>query len=266
LITVISPNIEFYFKQFSGGERHIQITESPLAIPHKVYINADILSSNDLMDLLLLMEAVEDYYNTRIVFDLCIPYLPYARQDRVCAKGQAFSLSLLNKILNIFVIDTLTTYDVHSEVASNLFKQLDNIEAYEIIENTELQDIIKQSTLVCPDKGARDRVSKVQNISDCPMITCDKVRDPKTGWITSMEVLDENPSYPRTAVIVDDICDGGMTFILVAKELKRLGYTKIILYVTHGIFSKGLEVFDNLIDEMYTTDSFPQTDKVNVLT
>lgn len=45
-----------------------------------------------------------------------------------------------------------------------------------------------------------------------------------------------------TAVITDDICDGGATFIGIAKELRRLNCHKVVLYVTHGIFSKGIEV------------------------
>jgi ribose-phosphate pyrophosphokinase len=58
-------------------------------------------------------------------------------------------------------------------------------------------------------------------------------------------------------VITDDICDGGMTFIHVAQRLKALSAERVVLFVTHGIFSKGLGVFDGLIDHFYTTDSFP---------
>ena len=60
----------------------------------------------------------------------------------------------------------------------------------------------------------------------------------------------------RTAIITDDICDGGYTFIKVAEQLKAKGASKVILFVTHGIFSKGLDVFEGLIDHVYTTTSF----------
>ncbi len=70
-----------------------------------------------------------------------------------------------------------------------------------------------------------------------------------------------------TAVITDDICDGGATFIGIAKELRRLNCHKVVLYVTHGIFSKGTEVFDGLLDQLFTSDSFPQqpSDKISVI-
>ena len=71
----------------------------------------------------------------------------------------------------------------------------------------------------------------------------------------------------KIAIISDDICDGGMTFIGIAKALRALNCEHIVLYVTHGIFSKGLSVFDGLIDQIFTTTSFKQTphDKLTVI-
>ncbi len=56
-------------------------------------------------------------------------------------------------------------------------------------------------------------------------------------------------------------------FIGIAKELRRLNCHKVVLYVTHGIFSKGIEVFNGLLDQLFTSDSFPQqpSDKISVI-
>ena len=51
---------------------------------------------------------------------------------------------------------------------------------------------------------------------------------------------------------MDDICDGGRTFIELAKALKVDGPRSVWLYVTHGIFSQGFGVFAGI----FTTDSF----------
>jgi ribose-phosphate pyrophosphokinase len=61
-------------------------------------------------------------------------------------------------------------------------------------------------------------------------------------------------------LIVDDICDGGRTFIELAKVLRPWTTGKIYLYVTHGIFSNGLDVFNSLIDGVYTANPFPKVD------
>ena len=57
----------------------------------------------------------------------------------------------------------------------------------------------------------------------------------------------------KTILIIDDICDGGMTFKLTAERLKELGAKEVHLYVTHGIFSKGLETLrESGIDRIFT--------------
>ena len=48
--------------------------------------------------------------------------------------------------------------------------------------------------------------------------------------------------------MVDDIADGGASFKYLARKLKELGAAKVGLYVTHGIFSKGLETLKVDID------------------
>ena len=73
----------------------------------------------------------------------------------------------------------------------------------------------------------------------------------------------------QSVVIADDIADGGYTFIKLAEKLKEKGAGKIFLYVSHGIFSKGLDVLlDAGIDCVYTTDSFcdrTSTDKLKII-
>jgi ribose-phosphate pyrophosphokinase len=55
-------------------------------------------------------------------------------------------------------------------------------------------------------------------------------------------------------LIVDDICDGGATFVALARKLREAGAIEVSLFVTHGIFSKGKDLEG--IDNIYTTGSF----------
>ena len=66
-----------------------------------------------------------------------------------------------------------------------------------------------------------------------------------------------------TAVITDDICDGGATFIGIAKELRRLNCHKVVLYVTHGIFSKGIEVLMDCLTSYLPRTVFTTTIRQN---
>jgi ribose-phosphate pyrophosphokinase len=58
-------------------------------------------------------------------------------------------------------------------------------------------------------------------------------------------------------IIIDDIIDGGQTFINIAKELKSKPLKgKIYLIVTHGIFSKGFAELSQYFDGIYCTNSY----------
>jgi ribose-phosphate pyrophosphokinase len=70
--------------------------------------------------------------------------------------------------------------------------------------------------------------------------------------------------------VVDDICDGGATFIELAKHLSNPA--SLTLCVTHGIFSKGVErLFDAGYTKIITTNSYceivndPRVEIIDVL-
>lgn len=257
-------NLDVTFLQFSGGERHVQLgTFEEL----KTFgIRADLRNSNDVFDLLLLADALNQKFDTPELH-IEVPYLPYARQDRVCAPGQSFSLNVLAKILRqIENVKKWVIWDCHSPVG---IKSLGakNILAQDIIKTShELSHLIMDlnSVVICPDKGAIDRTNAIvaafeKDFQPDPVVYCEKVRDPATGQITHMDVKADSLKG-RIAIITDDICDGGYTFVKVAEQLKAKGAKQVILYVTHGIFSKGLNVFDELIDHIFTTNSFKHDD------
>ncbi len=112
----------------------------------------------------------------------------------------------------------------------------------------------KDVILVSPDAGANKKVldfAKYWKFSE--VVRADKVRNVLTGKIESTKVYSSHVSS-KDFLILDDICDGGRTFIELAKELRKLTDGKIYLYVTHGIFSAGMDVFDGLIDKIYVSN------------
>ncbi|MEN5173233.1 phosphoribosyltransferase family protein [Acinetobacter higginsii] len=278
-------NVPIEFLQFSGGERHIQLQPELLnQLQADTQIKASLQNSTDVMDYLLL-ENVLLQQGTRLSVE--IPYFPYARQDRICAQGQAFSLDLMTKLLNsnsekfVGQRQKIAVWDCHSPVTLELlrkntsFQQVINIEPIEIIQQSPaLMQILSadNTVLICPDAGAIQRTQAIANGINprrqqaIDVIHCEKKRDPSTGKIRTTAV-DSPDLTGKTAVITDDICDGGATFIGIAKQLRSLNCQNIILYVTHGIFSKGLAVFDGLVDQVFTSNSLPQAEanKLNII-
>ncbi|MCF6191072.1 MAG: ribose-phosphate diphosphokinase [Cocleimonas sp.] len=259
-VVITMPNIHVNLHTFSGGEVHVQLENLLEDAPKRIDVRADIRSSDDLMALLLVNNALRNHYGKTPEINIEIPYFPYARQDRVCSVGQAFSLQVVAKMIDDLKANSITVWDAHSPVTQALTGAM-NVSQEQIIASSNklvahLQD--DNTVLVCPDKGAKKKCDKVKkHFSIEQMIFSEKERDPSTGEITDT-TLSGNDLKGKTAIIIDDICDGGRTFIEIAKRLKTNHAERVILYITHGIFSKGMEVFDGLIDEIYTTNSFPQ--------
>lgn len=229
-ITLPDGNYETFV--FSGGEVHVRVNKKSSKIV------ADIKDSEDIMRLLMLAEALKpiDYLTIEI------PYFPYARQDRICNDGEAFSLKVMSNLINSIKADKVIIYDPHSDVTPALINNVEIVHQHEIIPPS----ILKGKTIVCPDAGAEKKILKLKR----PYIMATKVRDVSTGDIIATKVYSDSLT-DHTCIIIDDICDGGRTFIELAKVLKAKGAKSVELYVTHGIFSKGLNVFTGLIDKIY---------------
>lgn len=246
---------------FPGGELQVQIPGLPERLAGDISVLARLQSAADLIRLLLTTEILHRSHcgAKRLV----IPYFPYARQDRVMQPGEAFSLKAVVRLLNDLGNDEVVVCDPHSDVTAALVENIRVVPQVELVAwHPALPDLFRDSSpvIVSPDAGAAKKAFAVARHFGRPLVTASKVRDAKTGEITDTRLDASYVTGDWTALIVDDICDGGRTFVELAKVLRQHGATRVYLYVTHGIFSKGLGVFDGLIDAVYTTDSFLSPD------
>lgn len=164
--------------------------------------------------------------------DLFIDYLPYARQDKEIANDATFALYPFAQLLNSLAFATVKILDPHSEIATDLIHR--SQAAYPV---KEVSKVATDTDVFCyPDAGALRKYCLIY--PERETVHGDKIRNQETGFIESYE-LHGNVSGKRV-LIVDDICDGGATFVHLAKALRERGATSIDLFVTHGIFSKGL--------------------------
>lgn len=221
------------------------------------YVEAFLDTSDEIMKLMMTVDAIRRVKpDTQI--NLHIPYFPYARQDRVCNKGEALAVKVMAEIINSLKVAQVTLYDAHSDVAGALLKNVTIREQHDLVCNTMREFITNNKVgIVAPDAGAEKKALKlVQALElETPLVHGSKKRDTKTGQILATKVYGEVAG--RALLIVDDICDGGRTFIELAKVLKAQGATQVYLYVTHGIFSKGTEVLSEHIDQAFCYFAFP---------
>jgi len=188
--------------------------------------------------------------------NLRIPYFMSARSDRKFQKNQSFDLKLTADIINQAGFDRVTFLDPHSDVLPALINNSNPVTALDgfISWIPNPTAFWEGKTLVSPDAGAYKKAAKLAEQLNIPLIPGMKTRlqygFPETQFFGDVQGKD--------IVIVDDICDGGRTFVELGAKIKALGSKSITLIVTHGIFSKGLTL-DN-IDEIYTTNSYREFD------
>ncbi|ABQ03790.1 ribose-phosphate diphosphokinase [Flavobacterium johnsoniae] len=251
--------IKFQSFTFSGGEPHIKIVPD-FDTNRKITITHRLNSFNDLGLLCVTVDALRRM-DVKII-ELFIPYFPAARQDRVMIPGEPLSVKVYADIINAMQLNKVFVFDAHSEVTPALLNNSTVIPNYAFIKEV-LNKIGQNVKLISPDGGALKKIYKVSEfLGGVEVVECSKSRDVKTGKLSGFKVY-EDDLQGMDCLIVDDICDGGGTFVGLAEELKKKNAGKLYLAVSHGIFNKGFEVLD-CFDKIFTTNSFKDFDDQRV--
>jgi len=250
-----SREIEVKSFKFPAGESYVAIQDEHMNISSSCVIKADITSGDDIMELLMLTDAVKRFWRG-IEIKLLMPYVPYGRHDRVMVGGESFGLKVFCDLINTQGYSEVIVYDPHSDVTGALLDNLAILPQEMFVDEVPLH--VEGTALVAPDAGALKKVFNVAKKCGFENVICaGKVRDVATGVITAVSF----PSHQiqrgtRTFLIVDDICDGGRTFLELAKKIKENYDMPVHLYITHGIFSKGFKELREYIDHIYVVNCF----------
>ncbi len=265
LIYPETSDIAFKTMIFPDGQPHVKIDMASINGLNKdepLRILTRISNTNDLL-LVLFIKNTLDYLEFTHT-ELHISYLLAARMDRVMLEGEPFSLKVIASMLNQAGFKKIKIFDPHSEVSTALIDRSYTVVNHQFVKDS-LNDYFNNNPsgkfcLVSPDAGALKKIHKLaQDLQIDNVVECMKERDLKTGALTNFDTTTDDLSG-LICFVVDDICDGGGTFAGTAKMLKEKGAVKVILIVSHGIFSKGIKI--DAVDDIYTTDSYKYTEGV----
>lgn len=245
---------------FKGGEVNpclpghiVGILPYALNVTLKTYLN-DAATG---FEMLLVVNAIRKI-NPEVKIYLEMGYTPYARQDRVCNPGEANGMEVFASIVNLMQLDEVRILDPHSDVAPALIKNSKIRSLAEIIQSVQAynETNIKDVWLVAPDAGAQKRVKALaKELGAAGYIFATKDRDLQTNEIVGTRF--DTDIEGKKLLVVDDICDGGRTFIALAKAIRESGTPESLeLWVTHGIFSYGTEVVTEHFDLVTSTNTF----------
>lgn len=252
--------IDYNIFKFNDGEPHIKFTEE---ISHKneYIIIARITNSDELLIVLQVGDILERH---GVNYSLYLTYLMGMRMDRVMTFNEAYSLNIISNILKLIHPVNIYIFEPHSQKTLDLL----NAKTFNALHCDKnytrfTDDILDNKHIVkCyPDHGAWQRYGREINVSKSNYIILDKKRDINTGNIIGMK---ESSTYTSPEnkpiegiIIIDDLCDGGRTFIEAKKLLNELyPGLPVYIFVKHMVNIGGLENLMNNFDHVYITNSY----------
>lgn len=238
---------------FPGGEPHAKLPDIPL--DGRVVLHLKARTWNDVGLGACVWDALHRrraLLGSRYEPVLFMPYSPAARQDKSDGTApitKGVMTRLFNSGRNVHV------FDIHSPLHGYNWRPTNWMPA-----DLKLPLRPEVDFVIAPDRGALSRAHDFME-AYCPnakLIEASKERNQSDGKLSNyvLPTLNKVGKY----LVVDDICDGGGTFNLLAYAFHREEVAahgaELELFVSHGIFSKGVSQLLEYYKHIYTTDSF----------
>lgn len=240
--------------RFPAGEWHLRLPEEGKETTVAAVLYGT--DADEIIQLGLWADAMRQRGHRTVAY---IPYFPAARADR----GAPFGGKVYADIINSFKLDEVVIFDPHSPVIVELINNVRVVDSARLVRQAIAGGLPSDEWtaadkgyvgVIAPDKGARARAARAAAHLHLPVYQAEKIRDFATGKLSGFTVEDL-PTVGKF-LIVDDICDGGGTFVGVA-EAAGLGPDRVDLWVSHGIFSGRAAENLKSFGKVFTTDSHP---------
>ena len=207
-----------------------------------------------------------------------MPFLYESRQHRRSARESLDCALALQELVNMGV-ESIITFDAHDPRVQNAIP----LNSFETVQPTyqfikallnnvpNMQMNASHLMVISPDEGAMGRAVYYANVLGIDVGMFYKRRDYSRivdgrNPIIAHEFLGSDLEG-KDVIIVDDMISSGESMIDVATELKRRKANRIFVAATFGLFTSGLEKFDQayesgLIYRVLTTNLVYQTEEL----
>jgi ribose-phosphate pyrophosphokinase len=242
---------------FTDSESRIKmgdVKKKNCVIVQSTYPPAD----RHLLQTLMMIKKCKD----DLAADICtvIPYMAYARQDRVFQDGEVISIELIAKLLETAGNKRLITIDIHSSLALSYFRiDVQNISSIPLLANHAANNIkLNRTVVVSPDAGGIERAYEFAKILGSDIIALKKWRDRNSGEIFFDDKLECNIAH-RDVVLVDDIISSGGSIVKACQILKKNKADKIYAMCVHALLVEDAaeKIRAAGVQEIISTNSIP---------
>jgi len=222
-------------KQFPDGENYVRIpTEFAgrnVTLLHRCYPDQD----RSLIQLLLILNTLKEGGASSI--QAIVPYLPYARQDKLFLEGEAMSSKIICELINMSGCDELVTFDCHFLKKEGTFTygglKIRNISLSKPI-ISYFKSKMHSPKIISPDEGASYLLANEKDKG---------VMKKSRGEYSEGKSIYRKPMVEvgfevkgRNVVIVDDMISTGSTMLKAVEACRKLGAKTISCGATHGLF------------------------------
>ncbi len=241
-------------KNFSDGEINVEIDESVRGMDVFVIQSVCHPVNNNLMELLILIDALKRASAERIT--AVLPYYGYARQDRKVSPRAPISAKLIADLITTAGASRILTIDLHAGQIQGFF----NIPVDHLFAAPVLLEYIKklddEMVIVAPDAGGVERARAYAKRLNASLAIIDKRREgPNVSQV--MNIIGDVSGL--VAILVDDMVDTGGTLVRAAYALMEKGAKSIFACCTHPVLSgRAVElIIESPIQEMIVTNTIP---------
>ena len=241
-------------EKFSDGE-YCPIFKHSIR-DEEIYLMADGHSSNDIIKLLLTIDACKRSGSGNI--SVIMPYLPYSRSDKNDHVRQSISAKVIADLLTNSGINKLITIDLHNSSIQGVYN-MPVIHLFSTKIFTSYIDSLKLENLcfLSPDHGATQRTLKFARFfSDSTIAVIDKKRL-KPNEVSSMRLL--NPVEGKNVIITDDLGDTMSTLCKAAQLAIDNGALSVRGVLTHPVLSGQslTTISKSPLKEIIVSDTIP---------
>lgn len=252
-INLTQPSDDYKVITFPDGEKHLEL--APLNRKESVNVICRITNSDDLFILMQLADILKRQCVE--VETLYISYLMGMRCDRLFDVNRPFTLGIVADVINSLGALSVFIHEPHSTRALRLINNAFSMDVtyplmmtiakeYNETQAKEHGDML----FVAPDFGAQKRYGAKF------AVVCSKVRDEATGKLLNFNVEENLPVKGRDLLVVDDLCDGGGTFVGLAPKIRDLKPKSLSLLVAHAVQKEGIERVAAVYDKVYITNTY----------
>ena len=251
------PNVPVSSKIFPDGESYVRL-EDDVKGEDVAIVQTTCPPSQDgkVFQLAFMADAAKRGGAEKVT--AVVPYLAYARQDKMFLAGEGISIETVARMLKGAGIDELLTVNIHSEPSLQKFPFLSKtVSAIPLIAEYFVEKGHKAAFALSPDKGAMYIAQQAQAIlgGDCGHLN--KSRDRYTGQ--TVQTAEGLNVAGKTVIIFDDIISTGGTIVGAAKILREGGAKHVFCGCVHGLLIGDAEkrILDAGVEEIVGTDSVP---------